>query len=55
MKRKSKKLQLNSETLRQLSDPDRLKAAGGGFRITEPRESGCPAQHSLCFDVFGCI
>jgi hypothetical protein len=55
MKRKTRKLQLNSETLRQLSDPDRLKAAGG-FRVTEPRESGCPAQHSLCYDpFFGCL
>ncbi|HEX3556169.1 MAG TPA: hypothetical protein VIA62_23360 [Thermoanaerobaculia bacterium] len=50
----TKKLQLNSETLRQLSHPDLLNAAGG--RITQPRPSGCPAQHSLCFDpITGCI
>ncbi len=50
MKKMTKKLQLNSETLRQLSHPDLLKAAGG--HITDPRPSGCPAQHSLCFDAF---
>lgn len=52
MKRTAHKLQLHSETLRQLGAPDLLEAAGG---ITQ-RVSGCPAQHSLCFDPFtGCL
>jgi hypothetical protein len=47
MKRKTKKLQLNPETLRRLSEPDLLHAAGGRLTMAV---SGCPAQHSLCFD-----
>lgn len=51
-KRITKKLQLNSETLRRLSDSNLLNAAGG---LTQPRESGCPFEHSLCFGPNGCL